>query len=280
MPRRGDSGGTRVQRQRGEDGTMTTLAPEQEDPRYAYVRQYSLAQILAVWAAASIPMAVLAWVVAPLLGALLGGGDVAFIKALLLCITAGLIWQFVLTLILTRREQGTLRWSRVRDALWLLSPRDPRSGRVGGRVWLWVIPFVLLFAIWEFFGFDITGPANRDLVLFLDTRGEEFFSGAWSWYAVVVAQLIFNSVLGEDLLFRGLLLPRMRGVFGRGDFVANGVLFGFYHLHQPWSIPAALADVILTAYPTRRWQSVWMSIIVHSAQSVFVIFVILSLVLS
>src|SRR5215217_6310309 len=280
MPRRGDSGGTRVQRQRGEDGTMTTLAPEQEDPRYAYVRQYSLAQILAVWAAASIPMAVLAWVVAPLLGALLGGGDVAFIKALLLCITAGLIWQFVLTLILTRREQGTLRWSRVRDALWLLSPRDPRSGRVGGRVWLWVIPFVLLFALWEFFGFDITGPANRDLALFLDTCGEEFFGGAWGWFAVIVVQDLFNTVLGEDLLFRGLLLPRMRGVFGRGDFVANGVLFGFYHLHQPWSIPAALADFIYFAYPTRRWQSVWMSVIVHSAQSVFIFFIILALVLS
>jgi hypothetical protein len=66
-------------------------------------------------------------------------GDTAFIKALL-CITAGFIWQFVLTLILTRREQGTLRWSRVRDALWLLSPRDPRSGR--GRwqsVWMSII---------------------------------------------------------------------------------------------------------------------------------------------
>jgi hypothetical protein len=84
-------------------------------------------------------MAVLGWVVAPLLGCLLGRGDVAFIKALL-CITAGFIWQFVLTLILTRREQGTLRWSRVRDALWLLSPRDPRSGH--GRwqsVWMSII---------------------------------------------------------------------------------------------------------------------------------------------
>src|SRR3712207_5479156 len=95
--------------------TMTTLPPKQEDSRYAYVRQYSLAQILAVWAAAAIPMAVLAWVVAPLLGNLLAG-DAAFIKALLVCVTAGLIWQFVLTLILTRREQGTLRWSRVRKA--------------------------------------------------------------------------------------------------------------------------------------------------------------------
>ena len=49
---------------------------------------------------------------------------------------------------------------------------------MGGRVWLWVIPFVFfLFFIWEFFGFDLTGPADRDLVLFLDTRGEEFFRG-------------------------------------------------------------------------------------------------------
>jgi uncharacterized protein len=61
-----------------------TLPPNQEDPRYAAVSQYSLAQILGVWAAAAIPMAVLAWLVAPLLGALLGGGDTAFIKALLL----------------------------------------------------------------------------------------------------------------------------------------------------------------------------------------------------
>jgi membrane protease YdiL (CAAX protease family) len=264
-----------------EDDTMTTLPPKQEDPRYAPIRQYSLAQILAVWAAAAIPMAVLAWLVAPLLGALLGGGGVAFAKALLLCITAGVIWQFVLTLILVRREQGTLRFSRVRDALWLLSPRDPRSGRVGGRVWLWVIPFVILFGIWEFFGFNPSGPANRDLTIFVNSAsGQEFFSGAWGWFAVIVVQLVFVSFLGEDLLFRGLLLPRMRGVFGRGDFVANGVLFAFYHLHIPWSIPAALADIILTAYPTRRWQSVWMSVIVHSAQSVFVFIFILSLVLA
>ena len=71
-------------------------------------------------------------------------------------------------------------------------------------------PFVVLFELWEFFGFDITGPANRDLVLFLDIRGEEFFRGAWGWFAVVVVQSVFNSVLREYLLFRGLLLPRVR----------------------------------------------------------------------
>ena len=41
--------------EKGEDDTMT-LPPERGGSRYAAVRRYSLAQILAVWAAAAIPM--------------------------------------------------------------------------------------------------------------------------------------------------------------------------------------------------------------------------------
>ena len=69
------------------------------DERYSAVRQYSLAQILGVWAAAAIPMAVLAWVVAPLLRDELGG-DEPLAQALLICLTVGLVWQFALVLIL------------------------------------------------------------------------------------------------------------------------------------------------------------------------------------
>jgi membrane protease YdiL (CAAX protease family) len=178
--------------------------------------------------------------------------------------------------------------ARARNASLVAGARRPVAALTArseerARGWKGVVvgdPLLPPFGIWEFFGFDITGPANRDLVLFLDTRGQEFFSGNWGWFAVIVVQSVFNSVLGEDLLFRGLLLPRMRGVFGRGDFVANGLLFAFYHLHTPWAIPASLADFIYFAYPARRWQSVWMSIIVHSGQSVFVIIFILALVLS
>ena len=91
---------------------------------------------------------------------------------------------------------------------------------------------------------------------------------------------IFNTVIGEELLFRGVLLPRMKGVFGRRDWIANGVLFGIYHLHQPWSMPGSIVEgVFLEAYPSRRFQSAWMGIIVHSLQTVFVTIVVLTLVL-
>ena len=251
---------------------------ERGDERYAAVRQYSLAEILAVWAAAAVPMGVLAWVVAPWLRDQLGGNQ-PLGQALLILLTLGLIWQFVLVMILARRELGTLQWSRLRDALWLRSPRDPKTGRVGGRVWWWLFLFIFIIALEQALP-GISGPSPRDFGEFLDSdAGKDFFRGAWGWYAVVVVLVIFNTVLGEELIFRGLLLPRMRGVFGRGDWVANGVLFAAYHLHTPWVIPTALVDIFALSYPSRRFQSAWMGIIVHSTQSVVILIVVLTVVL-
>ena len=91
----------------------------------------------------------------------------------------------------------------------------------------------------------------------------------------------FNTLLGEELLFRGVLLPRMRGVFGKRDWVANGTIFALYHLHMPWAILPTLVDgIFLDAYPSRRFQSAWMGIIVHSGQSVLLVGLFLALVLS
>src|ERR671934_1282417 len=68
--------------------------------------------ILAIWAAAALPMAALAWLVAPLVAEhVSGGGNVPMAKALLALLTAGLVWQFVLVAGLVWREQGTLRWA-------------------------------------------------------------------------------------------------------------------------------------------------------------------------
>ena len=202
------------------------------------------------------------------------------IKALVLTLTAGLVWQFVLVAVLVAREQRTLRWATVRDALWLRSPRSARSGRVGGRLWLILIPLIVAFGAEEFVSGGIPTPANRDMGTFLDSHaGKAFLHGAWGWFGVLVVLWLFNTVLGEELLFRGFLLPRMNRAFGRGDWVANGVLFAGYHLHMPWAIPTALLDTFILAYPSKRYRSALIGIAVHSAQSVVLAVVVLTLVL-
>ncbi len=52
-----------------------------------------------------------------------------------------------------------------------------------------------------------------------------------------------------------------------GDWVANGVLFALY-LHVPWVIPQAPLDTFIVAYPSKRYRSALIGIIVHSSQSV------------
>ena len=98
------------------------------------ITQHSVPSILAIWAAAALPMGALAWLVTPRLADRFAGtGPVPMAKALIITLTIGLIWQFVLVTMLVRREQGTLRWGTVRRALWLVPPRSPRTGRMPRR---------------------------------------------------------------------------------------------------------------------------------------------------
>jgi membrane protease YdiL (CAAX protease family) len=242
------------------------------------IQQYRGRAIVAIWAAAALPMAALAWLVAPALkDRFAGDGSVPMFKALVICLTAGLIWQFVLVAVLVWREQRTFRWSVISQALWLQSPRSPRTGRRGGRVWLVVIPLIAAAGAEELIP-ALPHAASRDLAAFLNSpAGRHFLHGAWGWYSLLLVLFVFNTVLGEELLFRGLLLPRMNGAFGRRDWVANGLLFTAYHLHRPWAIPATLLDTFILAYPTKRYRSAWIGIAVHSAESV--VFAVIGLTL-
>jgi membrane protease YdiL (CAAX protease family) len=181
---------------------------------------------------------------------------------------------------LVGREQGSLRWSIVKDALWLQAPCSPRTGRRGGRLWWLLVPMVLALAAAEALPTPPT-PGTRDLGLFLGSdAGQSFLSGNWLWLAVCLTMFVFNTVLGEELLFRGLLLPRMRGAFGRWDWAANGLLFALYHLHVPWVIPQTLlVDTFAVAYPSRRYRSALLGVAAHSAQSLFFTVLVVTLVL-
>jgi membrane protease YdiL (CAAX protease family) len=248
-------------------GTVAPVVP---------IKQYSRRTIYTIWAAAAVPMAALTWIVAP---AIAGNSGTSITKALLVCLTGGLAWEFVLVVGLVYHEQRTLRWSRVKEALWLRSPRNPRTGRVGGRTWWIVVPLILGSALEELVPV-FPHPLSHDLGEFLSSHaGKVMFHGSWGWFALVVTMFVLNTVLGEELLFRGVLLPRMNGAFGDRDWVANGVLFAGYHLHVPWMIPSILLDMFFLAYPVKRYRSAWIGIAVHSAQSVFFTVLVLSIVL-
>lgn len=251
--------------------------------------QYTIWQVFGIWLAAAIPMGILGWVVAPMLSR--GSTNPGMVREAAL--TIGLIWQFVLVLILLYSETGTLRPAILVERLWLGKPRSPRTGIPQARLWLWLIPVVILTVLYEILVIGLVDrlwvslfpalaePPGFSLAGFLGSpEGKAQMVGSWGFYWLFIVNAVFNTVIGEELLFRGVLLPRMASAFGKWDWLANGILFGFYHFHQPWDfIGAAIEGAFLWAYPTKRFKSAWFGIIAHSAQSIFFAFLLLGLVL-
>ena len=251
--------------------------------------QYKLWQILGIWFVGGAPMWLLGWVAFPALSAGMLTLEASMLRLKLL--TAGLIWQFVLAMIILYREEGNIRLSTISRRFWLNHPVSARTGKTRKALWWWIVPLFLLVAFMELavrpqvvnlwttiFPFFTEPESFNSAILFSpDFRAQ--LVGAWSLLGLFTVNALFNSVLGEEFLYRGVLLPKMAGVFGKWDWVANGVLFGFYHLHQPWGILSNVLFGLIVAFSGKRFRSNWFPIILHSGQGVYFLVLISGLVL-
>ena len=249
--------------------------------------QYTLWQIFLIWLGAGVPMWLLGWVAYPALSTGLSTTAAGLMRLRLL--TIGLIWQFVLSIIILYREEGNIRLKTIRRRFWLNNPISPKTGEKNKKLWWWIIPLILLTAAVEML---LSGPLNNLWVSIFPFLAEppgynasvlfenpEQWVGAWNLLLTFSVLAVFNTFLGEEFIFRGVLLPKMKGVFGKWDWVANGVIFSFYHLHQPWGILGGILAGLLFAYAGKRFRSNWFPIILHSGQSIFIFILILGMVL-
>ncbi len=255
--------------------------------------QYSLGKILGIWLLAAVPMGVLGWVVFPALSPDYASDPLGAGVTRLILLTLGLIWLFVLSMIIVRLEEGDLHWATVKRRLRLNAPRDPRTGSTRRSLWLWLIPFLVAGVVWglvlasyfdglwvSIFPFFAEPQGYGFSGLFESQEILDRLVGAWWFLALFVVNAVFNTVLGEEFLFRGVLLPKMEGVFGNWSWLANGLLFGLYHVHQPWGIVGSVVTgVFLYALPSWRFRSTWMGIILHSVETVYFGFLLLGVVL-
>ncbi len=264
-----------------QDGTTQTQA-QRKDWR-------ALWQILGIWLVGGAPMWLLSWVIYPVLSAGLPLMDRGLLLEKLMIL--GLIWEFVLSMLILYREEGNIRISTIRRRFWLNKPLSPRTGQKDNRLWWLLIPLMLLVVVLEL-GFApyinsiwtklfpfLAEPQNRSLDALFAPELRSYWIGAWDFFLLFVVSSFFNNFLSEEFLFRGVLLPKMSGVFGRWDWVANGIFFGMYHLHMPWSIPGNIVFGWLMAFVAKRYRSNWFPIVLHNGQALYFGFLILGLVL-
>jgi membrane protease YdiL (CAAX protease family) len=248
--------------------------------------QYSLSKIVGIWALATAPMVLLAFVVTP---AVIKWFNIPpSVPSFLVFwpfMIIGLMWQFVLSLLIVRREYGNVKWQTIRKRMCYNKPLDPRTGKYSRWLFLWVIPFIALSYASQLVPLpDVVGT----IFPFVDKLPKYSLSqlmipeykGVWWLLVLTLITIPFNYFLGEEFLFRGILLPKMRGVFGRWDWFFNGVFFGMYHLHKPLGIPhQILFSGLILSYPAKRFRSNWMAVIIHGTEAFIAVAIIIGIIL-
>jgi uncharacterized protein len=183
--------------------------------------QYSLAKILGIWALAAAPMGILGWIAFPLVAPDFERDPLAFGVTRVVLLTLGLVWLFVLSMIIVRQEEGNLRWTTVKRRRRLNTPREPATGVPSARLWLWVVPFLVAVVVVEavlrssienawvsVLPFCKEPATYRFDAIFGSQEILEQLVGAWWFFALVVIYAVFNTFLGEEFLFRGVEQPR------------------------------------------------------------------------
>lgn len=238
-------------------------------------------QIVGIWAAVTFPLAVFAWFVAPVVVEQVNFPAVITYWGILLL---GMAWQTAVALWVILRQEGNLRWATIRRAAWLTKPRDRRTGEPRLRsfwrvlpIWpvllICLIPGVLMpvwllllrrFDIFDYYQVPaLLWPAYANIT---ELASPEFAQQGWM-VILVLFGWILSALFAEEFLFRGVLLPRMGGAFGKGDWIANALLYALYNLYQYWMIPFRLVAGLILARQARRFSSTWMAVAIRMIEA-------------
>lgn len=247
--------------------------------------QWTLGKICGLWAVVTLPVLALAWFAAPVLVERLN-----FPAALLYwwMILAGMAWQAGVSFWLLRRGEGGLAWQAARRNALLDRPCDPRTGQTRSRLFWRAVPLGIATALILLPGVIL--PAV--LMLLRSTSSFNYYQYAllrWPGYAnlydlaspemagwlwllpVALAGWALSAVVAQELFFRGVLLPRMKGAFGRWDWAANALLYALFHLFEWWMVPFRFFEGLILARAAQRHHGVWMAAAIRAVQGLAVL---------
>jgi membrane protease YdiL (CAAX protease family) len=84
------------------------------------------------------------------------------------------------------------------------------------------------------------------------------------WLFLVWLPYFFFNIVGEELMWRGYLLPRQSAALGRYAWLFNGGLWAIFHAAIGWRIAIMLLPIeFIVPYIVQKRQNTWLGIIIH-----------------
>ena len=180
-----------------------------------------------------------------------------------------LLLLFIASLVAYRAEGNPWSVSHLRARF--------RLGAMTPRTWLWTLALtvVMLFGppLLAFSsGWIRSFAPPSEVVARMFEVGPDSFMGMpmGGAYLVLMGFFLFIivNVLGEELWWRGYVLPRQEASMGGWAWLANGLLWALFHSFFQWEVIGLLPGALALAYVAQRRKSTWPGIVAHLAVNV------------
>lgn len=169
-----------------------------------------------------------------------------------------------------------------------------RLGKMGKSEWIWsLLLFIFMFlsaVILQFtspiiakifsppqFWPDELNPLKNTVSTKIPSEflGQSL-SGNW-WVLIVILLSLIIATLGEELLWRGYVLPRQELTFGKKTWIIHGVFWVLFHIFLPWNLIAILPGALALSYVAQKKENTSPTIIAHGLANALLIIIVVTL---
>jgi membrane protease YdiL (CAAX protease family) len=112
----------------------------------------------------------------------------------------------------------------------------------------------------------------------LDQMAGGTMRGNWEVAVLYVVMLFFN-IVGEELWWRGYILPRQELNHGKWTWLLHGCLWTLFHSFKYWDMLGLLPVCLIIAFAAQRMKNNWPAFIAHYAFNGLGFFLIMAAVL-
>jgi membrane protease YdiL (CAAX protease family) len=80
---------------------------------------------------------------------------------------------------------------------------------------------------------------------------------------IAYSVMLFFNIFGEELWWRGYVLPRQELAFGKWTWLLHGLLWTFFHSFKWWDLLGLLPVCLIISFVAQRSRNNWISLIAH-----------------
>lgn len=103
--------------------------------------------------------------------------------------------------------------------------------------------------------------------------------GNWG-YALLAVLLFFFNQFGEELYWRGVLLPRQAPVHGRYTWLVHGLMWNLFHLpFYPWYLLYGLPLTLALSFVVQKTENTWTGLLLHGLANLTMLLLMLNVVM-